>query len=67
MMQTFSTAVMDETKRLIGEEYEIETGILNLGNVPDYAAYRERVGRLYAYRKAMELFEVAQSNLEKRG
>jgi len=58
---------MDEAKHLIEMEILNETIIVSLGNVPDYAAYREKVGRIYAYRKAMELFEVAQSNLEKRG
>jgi len=66
MMQTFANAVMEETKRLIQEEAESDMNILALGNVVDYAAYREKVGRLYAYRKAIELFDVAERILEKR-
>lgn len=66
MSQTFSTAVMDEAKRLINEAYDEDANIVALGNVPDYGAYREKVGRLYAYRRVIELFDEAQSNLEKR-
>ena len=66
-MQTFADAVAAEVRRLIEEQAEIELSIMVAGNLADYAAYRERVGRLYAYRKVAELFIVAQENLEKRG
>lgn len=64
---SFSVAVLNETKRLIDEEMGEEAKILALGNVSDYASYREKVGRLYAYRRVIELFDEAESKLEKRG
>ena len=65
-MQTFADALLREVQRLISEEAENEANILTLGNVGDYATYREKVGRLYAYNKVVKLFETAQDNLEKR-
>ena len=66
-MQTFANALLDEVRRLIQQEADDEMKIVALGNVVDWAAYRERVGRLFAYQKvANELFSVAESNLEKR-
>ena len=66
-MQTFSDALLTEVQRLIGQEAELELSVLSVGNVTDYAAYREKVGRIFAYRKVVEeLFSEAASNLEKR-
>ena len=67
MAQTFSHALLEEVNRLISQELEIEVKILALGNVADYALYRERVGRIFAYDRVVnELFATAESNLEKR-
>ena len=67
MAQTFSDAVLDEVQRLVAEEAATEMAILAAGNVVDYATYREKIGRLYAYRRVIEdLFPLAERNLEKR-
>ena len=65
-MQTFADALLREVQRLIAQEIENEGNIVSLGNVVDYASYKERVGRIYAYNKAVQLFETAQDNLDKR-
>lgn len=67
MIQSYHTALLAEVHRLIDLEIEEEAKIVVIGNgINDYAAYRERVGRVYAYRRIVDLlFEDARSNIEK--
>lgn len=56
-MDSFSTAFAREVAVRIGEAIEREREALELGlAVADHAAYRERVGKLFAYRQVLTDF-----------
>ena len=67
MAQTFSDLIVTELCRLVIEEADKELEIIAIGGgIEEYGAYREKVGRIYGYRKLHELLEQARENVEKR-
>lgn len=66
-MQAHPGHVLSELHKLVLEEIEEQSHIMENGfNIPDFASYREVVGKLAALRKVVTFFEEAQSNVEKR-
>jgi hypothetical protein len=59
--------VLAELRKLILEEIEYQSHILETGsNLPDFASYKEIVGKLASLRKIIDFFEEANSIVEKR-
>jgi hypothetical protein len=61
--------VLAELRKLILEEIEDQSHILETGSnftVPDFASYKEIVGKLASLRKVIDFFEEANSIVEKR-
>jgi hypothetical protein len=63
---SFTARVLDELRKMVLEEAEATLNILSTsGGVLDFASYKEQVGRLYAYRRVVELFDEAVEKVEK--
>jgi uncharacterized protein with HEPN domain len=58
--------ILVELRKLIVEEADNEAKYIIDGLAPkDFHTYKEHVGRLYAYRRALELFGEAAEKVEK--
>ena len=67
MQQTYSDVVLDEFFRLVEDALELEVDAVSHGFAfSDLAAYKERVGRIYAYNQMKELYREAENNVSKR-
>ena len=67
MQQTYSDVVLDEFFRLVEDALEVEMDTVTRGvALSDLAAYKERVGRIYAYNKMKELYREAENNVVKQ-
>lgn len=59
--------ILVELRKLIVGEAQKLSDIITTGVAArDFATYKEQVGKLYAYRHALELFEEAAQTVEKR-
>ena len=65
-MSTYADQVTKEWHKLVDDQILTEAQILQAGNVIDYPTYREKVGRIWGLRNAIDLFADAQSNVNKR-
>jgi hypothetical protein len=66
-VQTYSDVVLDEFFRLVEDALEVEMDTVIRGvSLSDLAAYKERVGRIYAYNQMKELYREAENNVSKR-
>jgi hypothetical protein len=66
MAQTVSDLILTEFIRLVTEKHDLEIDIVSRGIEIETIPYRERVGRIYAYRQVPELLKEAESNVSKR-
>ena len=58
--------ILVELRRLIVEEADqTASEITNGVAIKEFATYKEKVGRLFAYRRALALFEEAAEKVEK--
>lgn len=58
--------ILVELRKLIVEEAQQTSDIITNGvAIKELATYKEHVGRLFAYRRALELFEEAAEKVEK--
>lgn len=64
--QTVSDLVLAEFMRLVTDSHDMEVDIVARGIELETVPYRERVGRIYAYRQVPELLREAESNIAKR-
>ena len=63
---SFTARVLDELRKMVLEESESTLNIISIGvSVLDFPSYKEQVGRLYAYRRVVELFDEAVEKVEK--
>ena len=64
---SFHTEQIKEFLALVEEEVRNTTEIITQGIVTrDFASYKEQVGRLHAYKRALELIKEAAEIVEKR-
>ena len=58
--------ILDELRKLVVEEADETAKIIIEGvALKEYHAYKEHVGRLFAYRRTLDMFEEAARNVEK--
>ena len=58
--------ILVELRKLIVEEADRTADIITTGvAAKDFATYKEHVGRLFAYRRVLDLFEEAAEKVEK--
>ena len=58
--------ILDELRKLVVEEADETAKIIIEGvALKEYHSYKEHVGRVFAYRRTLELFEEAKRNVEK--
>lgn len=66
-MQTFNDLIIREWQKLVEEETAERVGYVVSGMpVVDFSDYKYRIGLIAGLEKAKELFDIAQSNVEKR-
>ena len=64
---SFHGEQLKELRALLAEELKSTSEIVTLGiAIKDFASYKEHVGRLYAYKRSLELIEEAAEKVEKR-
>lgn len=63
---SFNTKVLEELHKMVVDAEEDTLNIISVGvAMADFAAYKEQVGRLYAYRRVREFFQIAAEIVEK--
>ena len=65
-MQTQAHAFRAILEQMISEEIDRETEILRSGKAADFPEYKLKAGRLDGFQRALELCELAESELSKR-
>ena len=65
-MATFNEHVLYELRKMVLEERDaVITIVSSGGGINDFPAYKEKVGRLFAYQRVIELFQEAVEIVEK--
>jgi hypothetical protein len=63
---SYHLQILSELRKLIVEDADNAAKIIQDGlAIKDFHTYKEHVGRLYAYRRVLDLFEVAAEKVEK--
>jgi len=64
---SFHLEHIKELRSLISDEIKNTSEIIALGvAIKDFASYKEQVGRLFAYKQALELIDEAEKRVESR-
>jgi hypothetical protein len=63
---SFHLHVLTELRKLIVEEAQDTSDMITQGiAIKEFHTYKEQVGRLFAYRRALDLFEEAAKKVER--